>query len=146
MAEQPVRNYVAVTLDAVPRVFMLKEEDIPRWGMQPGFIFHSWLRAGPTGVVGVKFSSWMIQQGSLTPAERSVVSQWNHSESDFEVFFGTAREYDHDDAEPDESSSACLMRLDASTLALCFPIYGSTLGKEGAAVLAASLTDWTGSK
>jgi len=146
MAEQPVRNYVVVTLDIVPRVFMLKEEDIPRWGFQPGFIFHSWLRSGPAGVIGVKFSSWMIKQGNLTPAERSVVTQWNHSESDYEVFFGSVRDYDHDDAESDESGSAYLMRLDASTLALCFPIHGSTLGKAGAVVLAASLTDWTGSR
>jgi len=145
MAEQPVRNYVAVTVDAQPRVFRLKEEDMPRWGMQPGFIFHSWLRAGATGVIGVKFSSWMIKHGGLTPAERTVVSRWNQSEADFEVFFGKDRDYDDNSDQQDETGSASMVRLNANTMALCFPIHGSTLGKGGTEALAA-LTDWVGSK
>jgi hypothetical protein len=145
MADQSVRNYVAVTVDAQQSVFMLKEGDIPRRGLEPGFIFHSWLRAGATGVIGVKFSSWMIKHGNLSLAERSVVARWNQCESDFEVFFGAVRDYDHNETQ-DETGSASLMRLDARTLALCFPIHGSTIGKVGAAALAASLTDWTGSK
>jgi hypothetical protein len=143
MAEQPVKNYVAVTVNAEPRIFILKEDEMPRRGLVPGMISHSWLRAGATDVVGVKFSSWMIKHGGLTAAERSVVSRWNQSESDFEVFFGTVRDYDRDDSQQDETGSACMMRLDSSTLALCFPVHGSSLGKGGAESLAASLTDRT---
>jgi hypothetical protein len=144
MAEQPLRHYVAVTVDTPSRVFALKEGDIPRWGREPGFIFHTWLRAASAGVVGVKFSSWMIKQGGLSPAERSVVTGWNRSESDFEVFFGNVRDYEQNEAQADETGSASLMRLDARTLALCFPIHGSSLGKAGAAALAATLPDWPG--
>jgi hypothetical protein len=146
MADQTVKNYVAVTVNAEPRVFRLREEDMPRRRLEQGIIFHSWLCAGATDVVGVKFSSWMIKHRGLTAIERSVVSRWNQSESDFEVFFGTDRDYDHDDTQKDETGSTCMMHLDANTLALCFPVHGSMLGKAGAAALAASLTDWTATR
>jgi hypothetical protein len=146
MAEQPVRNYVAITVDAEPRVFILKEEGIPKHRLEQGVIFHSWLCAGATGVIGLKFSSWMIKHGHLTPAERLVVSRWNESETDFEVYFGTNRDYDNDNARPDETGSVCMTRLDANTLALCFPVHGSMIAKGGAETLAASLTDWTATR
>lgn len=146
MAEQLVRNYVAITVDAEPRVFLLKEDDIPKQRLEQGIIFHSWLSADATGVIGLKFSSWMIKHGHLTPAERSVVSRWNESETDFEVYFGPIRDYNRDDARPDETGSVCMTRLDANTLALCFPVHGSALGKGVAETLAASLTDWTATR
>jgi hypothetical protein len=143
MAEQIVRNYVAVTVDSDPRFFVLGEEDMPRKSLDTGLIFHSWLRAGASGVVGLKFSSWMIKQGKLTPTERSVVSRWNLSESDFEVFFGPGREYDHNEAQEDETGAAHMLRLDSKTLAICFPLYGSTLQKGDTEALAASLATWS---
>ncbi len=142
MAEQTVRNYVAVTVDRDPRIFVLGEEDMPRKSLDTGLIFHSWLRAGASGVVGLKFSSWMIKQGKLTPIERSVVSRWNQSESDFEVFFGQGREYDYDEDKEDETGAAHILRLDAKTLAICFPLFGSTLGKRDVEALADTLAGW----
>lgn len=143
MTEQPDRKYVAITMQADPLVFLLGEEDMPRKRLDYSFIFHSWLHSGACGVIGVKFSSWMIKHGKLTPAERSVVSEWNRSESDFEVFFGKSRDYDHDKSQTDETGAACLMRLASGALAVCFPIFGSTLGKRDSEVLAANLADWT---
>lgn len=146
MAEQPVRNYLAVTVDPDPRVYVLGDMDMPRKSLDHGLVFHSWLRAGAAGVVGVKFSSWMIKQGKLTPAERSVVSRWNQAESDYEVFFGPGRDYDQAEELEDETGAAYMLRLDARTLAICFPLFGSTLRKGDAESLAGSLTGWTRSE
>lgn len=143
MTEQPPRRYLVVTVDPVPSLFILDEEAMPRKNRDNCTIFHSWLRSGASGVVGMKFSSWMIKLGKLSPTERQTVTGWNKSESDFEVFFGSSREYDKDDDAEDEAGSAYLLRLEGKPLAICFPIYGPTLKKGDAEALHATLKSWT---
>ena len=142
MTEQPLKTYVAITVEPEPRVFVLEDADMPRRNIGSSPVLHSWLRAGAAGVIGVKFSSWMIKQSTLSTVEKSTVSLWNQSESDFEVFFGERREYDSDADQDDESGHAYLARLDSKTLAICFPIHGSSLGKQDVETLASTLTSW----
>lgn len=141
MAEQPLKQYVAVTVAPEPLIYVLADEDMPRKSIDSGPVFHSWLRSATNGIVGVKFSSWMIKQGKLPQAEKATVTRWNQSESDFEVFFGKSREYDHAEQD-DEASPGYIMRLDDKTLAICFPVHGSTLKKGEVESLTSSLPVW----
>ena len=84
----------------------------------------------------------MIKQGKLSAAEKSTVTGWNKSESDFEVFFGSEKEYSQDAVQDDETGHAFILRLDKETLAICFPMYGSTLGKGQVESLTSSLSSW----
>lgn len=140
MKEPIVRNYLAVTVVEDPKASILEESTMPKRISGHGPISHGWLRSRTAGVVGVKFSSWMIRQAELSKAEKTTVAAWNKSESDFEVFFGDERDYDQDLSQDDESGSAYLLRLNLKTLAICFPLQGSSLAKREAEALVSTLS------
>jgi hypothetical protein len=137
--EPIVKNYVAITIEATPKIYLLEESRMPKGILSSGPIFHSWLRGRSVGIIGIKFSSWMIRQGNLTKTEKSTVALWNKSETDFEVFFGTEREYDGEANTDDESGHTYVLRLDGKILAICFPLFSSSLGKAEIDTLASSL-------
>lgn len=136
------RNYVAVTIAPVPRVFLLDEGFARERTIFPSPISHSWARHPVSGIIGIRFCSWMINHGPLPRKEKAVVSEWNKSESDFEVFFGDSKEYDHEASLDDAFRHTSLLLLNRALLGVSFPLFGPTLARQEIDRLEAGLMPW----
>jgi hypothetical protein len=92
-------------------------------------IFHSWLRREGNGVVGLKFSTWMINTTVLTKKEKETVGKWEKSDSEFAIFFGGAKEYDEDASSDEVVKYTSIVKLDKVNHGISFPLFGPTLDK-----------------
>ena len=84
----------------------------------------------------------MINHGPLPRKEKAIVSEWNKSESDFEVFFGSVREYDHEASLDDAFRNTSLLLFNRTLLGVSFPLFGPTLANPEIDRLEAGLMPW----
>ena len=63
----------------------------------------------------------MINHGPLPRKEKAIVSEWNKSESDFQIFFGDVREYDHEASLDDATRYTSLLLFNRTLMAVSFP-------------------------
>lgn len=136
------RNYLAVTIAPVPRVYLLDEGFARERTIFPSPISHSWARHPVSGIIGVRFCSWMINHGPLPRKEKAIVSEWNKSESDYEVFFGDVRDYDYEASLDDASRYTSLLLFNRTLMAVSFPLFGPTLANPEIDRLEAVLRPW----
>ncbi len=142
MKQTAPRNYLAITVDPAPAVWLITEEQVREKVVQSSPIYHSWLRKAGAGIVGVRFSSWMINHGFLSRREKDVVTGWNRGEGDFEVFFGPEKEYDSDTEPDEEVRHTCLVKLEKDLLGVSLPLFGPALAKQEVARLEETLIPW----
>lgn len=142
MGLQILKNYMMVTIEEVPKCSMIDEPNNSEKIMLASPIFHSWLRNDSEGVIGLKFSSWMINNGQLTKKEKDVIALWSKSETDFEIFFGKTREYNPEKSLDEVVLYTSILKLDKVQHALSFPLFGASVDKKEMALLEASLPPW----
>ena len=131
-----------MTIEDVPRIGIIDEDGLSQKMVQPGPFYHSWLRKEPTGVVGIKFSSWMISQGLLSKKEKEIISKWNKSKTDFEIYFSGREEYDTEISNDEVVTNTSILKLAKNSYAMAFPLFGSTIGKTEMSVLESNLLLW----
>ena len=72
----------------------------------------------------------------------TIVSEWNKSESDYEVFFGDVRDYDYEASLDDASRYTSLLLFNRTLMAVSFPLFGPTLANPEIDRLEAGLRPW----
>lgn len=139
---RPTLNYMAVTINAEPKAYLLAEGEVGDRIIHSRPIFHTWLRNGASTIIGLKFSAWMVHQSCLSRGEKSIVVGWTRNASDLEVFFGPEHEYDEDRSLDEIARNTSIVKLDRDMHGLSFPLFGEALGKGDRSYLEASLENW----
>ena len=139
---RPTLSYMAVTLNSEPKAYLLAEGEVGDRIIHARPIFHTWLRNSASTIIGLKFSAWMVHQGSLNREEKAVVAGWTKVSSDHEVFFGLDRDYDEEKCLDEISRNTAIVKLDKDIHGLSFPLFGDALSKADRAFLEGSLENW----
>lgn len=139
---RPTLNYLAVTINSLPKAYLLAEGEVGDRIIHSRPIFHTWLRNSSSVIVGLKFSAWMVHQGILTREEKAVVAGWTRIASDHEVFFGPDTDYEEARSLDEVSRNTAIVKLDKDVHGLSFPLFGDVLGKGDRAFLESSLESW----
>lgn len=139
---RPTLNYLAVTINAEPKAYLLAEGEVGGRIIHARPIFHTWLRNSSSIIVGLKFSAWMVHQGSLTREEKATVAGWTRIAADHEVFFGADHGYEEELSLDEVSRNTAIVKLDKDVHGLSFPLFGDVLGKGDRAYLETSLENW----
>jgi hypothetical protein len=139
---RPTLNYLAVTISAEPKAYLLAEGEVGDRIIHARPIFHTWLRNSSSVIIGLKFSAWMVHQGSLSRDEKSIVAGWTRGGSDLEVYFGPDHGYEEDLSLDEVSRNTAIVKLDKDVHGLSFPLFGDILSKADRAHLEASLENW----
>lgn len=139
---RPTLNYLAVTISADPKAYLLAEGEVGDRIIHARPIFHTWLRNSSSVIVGLKFSAWMVHQGCLSREEKSIVAGWTRIASDHEVFFGLDHGYQEDRSLDEVSRNTAIVKLDKDVHGLSFPLFGDVLGKGDRTYLETTLENW----
>jgi hypothetical protein len=146
MKEKVLKNYLLVTIDEVPQISLIDEVNISDKILLASPIFHSWLRNDEVGVVGIKFSSWMINQGYLSKKEKAVITKWSGSDSDFEIYFGPTTEHNSKSSLDEVVLFTSIIKLDKTLHGISFPMFGATIDKGEMERLESIIPRWGGEK
>lgn len=136
------RNYITITIENVPKVQVMDEVDNNSKIKLASPIYHSWLRSEKSGIVGLKFSAWMINQSFLSKEEKAILKKWGKSNSDFEILFGDKTEYDVEKSKDDVVLFTSILKMDKTTHAISFPLFGVSVDKKEMAELEAMVPRW----
>jgi hypothetical protein len=139
---RPTLSYLAVTIDAAPKAYLLGEGEVGDRIIHSRPIFHSWLRNSSSTIIGLKFSAWMVHQGILSREEKAIVAGWTRSASDHEIFFGPDRDYDEDRSLDEVAKNTSIVKLEKEMHGLSFPLFGDALGKSDRSYLEANIENW----
>lgn len=138
---QSTRMFLTISIDDPPRIALLDEDAINGKMVLPAPFYHSWLR-GAAGIIGVRFSSWMINQGLLSKKEKEVVAGWNKSKADHEVYFSPSHDYDEEKSNDEAVKHTSIIKLDKLTHAVAFPLFGESTSKSEMLALGANIAAW----
>lgn len=126
--EKTVKNYMAITIEQTPRISLIDEDNIGDKIINSRPIFHSWLRNKKVGIIGIRFSAWMINQTLLSKAEKDLINSWN-TESDYELFFGEEKEFDSENSIDDVVKYTSIIKLEKGVHGVAFPLFGTSMSK-----------------
>lgn len=85
----------------------------------------------------------MINQGRLSKKEKELIKKWNCSDSDYEIFFGSNRDYNSENSLDEVVQYTSIIRFDKSNHGIAFPLFGANLDKKEMAELEVNLIKWT---
>lgn len=140
------RNYITITIEDSPKILAMEEADNNSKIKLASPIYHSWLRSDDNGIIGLKFSAWMINQSFLSKEEKATLKKWGKSNSDHEIFFGDHRDYNPEKSKDDVVLFTSILKMDKTTHGISFPLFGVSVDKKEMAELEANIPKWKSDK
>lgn len=137
-----VNNYLVITIEDPPRCQLIPEAEIHEKIIQRSPIYHSWLRNDDVGIVGIKISSWMINFGRFTKAEKEIIDRWIKLDSDMEISFGNKHKHNEKNSTEDLVLYTSILKLNKTQHGISFPMFGPALDKKEVVKLEANLNKW----